>query len=106
MDGDDSRGEVGDIVLENLSLRENALRRFNLPIDVRYGFLGRLVVKIPWSNLFNAPVLIQIENLYAVAAPQFGSEVRSNGDFRSLLIYSAFFSMIKKRKRRRLTKTR
>lgn len=70
------RGVAGDIVLENLSLKENALRKFDLPIDVTYGYLGKLVVRIPWSNLMRDPVHIVIDRLYAVATPQFGSDVR------------------------------
>lgn len=53
------------------------MRRFDLPVDVRYGYLGRLVVKIPWSNLMNEPVHIVIDRLFAIAVPQFASNVRA-----------------------------
>ncbi|GAB0096265.1 Vacuolar protein sorting-associated protein 13 [Sergentomyia squamirostris] len=59
----------GDVVLNNLKLKENALEDLDLPIQVPYGYLGKLVLKIPWKNLYTAPVEATIENLYIYAKP-------------------------------------
>ena len=58
----------GDIVLENLQLRPEALAFLKLPIRVKAGYLGRLRVKVPWSNLKSEPVVVEIDRIYAVAA--------------------------------------
>uniref|UniRef100_A0A6B2EM79 Putative vacuolar protein n=1 Tax=Phlebotomus kandelakii TaxID=1109342 RepID=A0A6B2EM79_9DIPT len=59
----------GDVVLNNLKLKENALEELDLPIQVPYGYLGKLVLKIPWKNLYTAPVEATIEDLYIFAKP-------------------------------------
>ncbi|XP_055686925.1 intermembrane lipid transfer protein Vps13 isoform X2 [Lutzomyia longipalpis] len=59
----------GDVVLNNLKLKENALEELDLPIQVPYGYLGKLILKIPWKNLYTAPVEATIEDLYVFAKP-------------------------------------
>ncbi|XP_055701182.1 intermembrane lipid transfer protein Vps13 isoform X2 [Phlebotomus papatasi] len=59
----------GDVVLNNLKLKENALEELDLPIQVPYGYLGKLILKIPWKNLYTAPVEATIEDLYIFAKP-------------------------------------
>ena len=34
-----------------------------------YYFTGKLVLKIPWKNLYNSPVEAQVENLYLLVVP-------------------------------------
>lgn len=41
----------------------------DLPVQTTYGSLGKLVLKIPWKNLYKAPVECTIENLYLLAKP-------------------------------------
>ncbi|XP_036331860.1 vacuolar protein sorting-associated protein 13 [Rhagoletis pomonella] len=60
----------GDVVLNNLKLKENALDEVDLPVQLVYGFLGKLVLKIPWKNLYSQPVIAQIEDLYMLVAPK------------------------------------
>ncbi|EDQ93002.1 uncharacterized protein MONBRDRAFT_30927 [Monosiga brevicollis MX1] len=59
----------GDVELEGLSLRKDALRGFDLPLDVKAGFLDKLRVQIPWSGLRTRSVVIEIENLHILAGP-------------------------------------
>ena len=60
----------GDVVLKKLKLRNDCLDALNLPINVRYGILGNLVLTVPWSSLKNKPVKITIEDCYMLCAPQ------------------------------------
>ncbi|XP_039957880.1 vacuolar protein sorting-associated protein 13 [Bactrocera tryoni] len=60
----------GDVVLHNLKVKENALDEVDLPVQLVYGFLGKLVLKIPWKNLYSQPVIAQIEDLYMLVAPK------------------------------------
>lgn len=62
--------------LENLPLRKDALRNLGLPIEVRAGFIGKIRIKVPVSQIRTAPWEIYIEQLYLVAGPVRLSEVR------------------------------
>lgn len=35
-------------------------------------FTGKLRLKIPWKNLYNAPVVAEVDGLYALAGPAAG----------------------------------
>lgn len=59
----------GNIVLQKLNLKENAFDGMNLPIKVVSGSLSKLVMQIPWSNLYNAPVIVNVEGLSVLAVP-------------------------------------
>lgn len=61
--------QIGDVVLKNLKLKHDALKELDLPIQTIYGKLGTLVLKIPWKNLYSQPVVVTIEDLYVLAAP-------------------------------------
>ncbi|EDO34505.1 predicted protein [Nematostella vectensis] len=62
----------GDAQLENLSLKESALDDLDLPVKVLRGHLGKLVLKIPWKNLYSEPVVAQIDGLYLLVRPNTG----------------------------------
>ncbi|XP_023933797.2 intermembrane lipid transfer protein Vps13 isoform X2 [Bicyclus anynana] len=59
----------GDVVLENLILKQNALEELNIPVQTVYGHLGKLVLKIPWKNLYGASVEASIERLFLIVNP-------------------------------------
>ncbi|KAJ8733309.1 hypothetical protein PYW08_001607 [Mythimna loreyi] len=59
----------GDVVLENLVLKQNALEELNIPVQTVYGHLGKLVLKIPWKNLYGASVEATIERLFLIVNP-------------------------------------
>ncbi|RKP26494.1 hypothetical protein SYNPS1DRAFT_27818 [Syncephalis pseudoplumigaleata] len=60
---------AGDVTLNNLRLKKEALDRFNLPVDIKEGYLGSLVLKIPWSNLKGQPVQVIVKDVYLLATP-------------------------------------
>ncbi|XP_020917596.1 vacuolar protein sorting-associated protein 13-like [Exaiptasia diaphana] len=62
----------GDAKLENLILKESALDDFDLPVKVLRGHLGKLVLKIPWKNLYSEPVVAKIDGLYLLVRPNTG----------------------------------
>ena len=37
-----------------------------------YLFSDKLTLKIPWKNLYNDPVLIEVDGVYIVAGPETG----------------------------------
>lgn len=70
--------QTGDVVLRNLVLKQSALSELDLPVQTSYGHLGSLVLKIPWKNLYSAPVEAYIDRLYLLAVPN--SSVRYNAE--------------------------
>ncbi|KAJ1733254.1 Vacuolar protein sorting-associated protein 13 [Coemansia biformis] len=61
----------GDVKLEKLRLKADALDKLRLPVDIKEGWLGTLTISIPWSNLKGEPVRIYIDNVYVLATPRF-----------------------------------
>ncbi|XP_071444778.1 intermembrane lipid transfer protein Vps13 isoform X2 [Hetaerina americana] len=59
----------GDVVLHDLILKQNALDQFDLPVKTVSGRLGKLTLKIPWKNLYTAPVEACIERLFLLVVP-------------------------------------
>lgn len=59
------------MVLKNLQLKQSALKELDLPVQLVYGQLGKLVLKIPWKNLYSLPVEADVEDLYLLVAPNF-----------------------------------
>ncbi|ESO95114.1 hypothetical protein LOTGIDRAFT_160876 [Lottia gigantea] len=41
----------------------------DLPVKIKAGHIGKLTLKIPWKNLYTAPVVAEIDGIYALAVP-------------------------------------
>lgn len=59
----------GRVVLENLQLKKEAFSRYQLPVTIRDGFLGKLILDIPWKSLGKKPIQVKIQNVYLIAKP-------------------------------------
>ncbi|PFH54473.1 hypothetical protein AMATHDRAFT_72271 [Amanita thiersii Skay4041] len=59
----------GQLTLRNLRLKKGALDKFQLPVDVAEGRLGRFTLALHWMNLGNQPVEILIEDVYLLVIP-------------------------------------
>lgn len=59
-----------EVKLRNLELKKEALDQLHLPLNVVEGHLGELTLSIPFSNLRGAPVKVNIENVFLLAAPR------------------------------------
>jgi vacuolar protein sorting-associated protein 13A/C len=60
----------GDITLENVYLKSDALLLLQLPLVIRYGKIVRLVVKVPWAKLSSSSVEVRLEGLYIIISTQ------------------------------------
>ncbi|CAG7785731.1 unnamed protein product [Allacma fusca] len=58
----------GDVVLRNLRFRDSALEDVG-PFKVVAGKLGSLTMKIPWTSLYTAPVILNLQELYLLVMP-------------------------------------
>ncbi|XP_072517256.1 intermembrane lipid transfer protein VPS13C isoform X4 [Salminus brasiliensis] len=59
----------GNVVLENLRVKENALSEFDVPFKVKAGQVGKLTLKIPWKNLYTEAVVATLDGLYLLVVP-------------------------------------
>ena len=67
----------GSIELSNLRLKRSALAELDLPVDVVRGSLGKLVIKIPWTNLSGQAVVAKVDELLLLVKPKtFGTRVQ------------------------------
>ncbi|PNF41796.1 hypothetical protein B7P43_G02609, partial [Cryptotermes secundus] len=59
----------GEVELENLPLKKDALRHMGLPIQVCSGYVGKVKLQIPVPQIRSAPWVIIIEQLCLVTGP-------------------------------------
>ncbi|CAH2273272.1 Hypothetical predicted protein [Pelobates cultripes] len=59
----------GNVALENLRIRENALSELDVPFKVKAGQIDKLTLKIPWKNLYGDAVVATLEGLYLLVVP-------------------------------------
>ncbi|GFX12517.1 vacuolar protein sorting-associated protein 13A [Trichonephila clavipes] len=62
----------GDVTLKHLDVKESALDDLDLPIKVMSGHLGKLILKIPYKNIYTSPTIATIEGLFIVVVPNTG----------------------------------
>ena len=48
----------GDIRLERLRLKAAIFEKIGVPFNLKYGYVGGVVVKIPWLKLGSEPLII------------------------------------------------
>ena len=60
----------GEVELENIPLRRDALRFVDSSLEVVNGVVGKVKLKIPVSRLRSEPWSISLEKVYVVIAPQ------------------------------------
>ncbi|XP_043479643.1 vacuolar protein sorting-associated protein 13 isoform X2 [Leptopilina heterotoma] len=59
----------GDVVLKDLLINESALDMLDLPIKLEYGRLGKLVLKIPFKDMWNGQIDAVVEDLFILIVP-------------------------------------
>ena len=61
---------AGEVELENIPLRKDALRFLDSSLCVRKGTVGHIRLKVPVSRLRSEPWSIEIDQVYVIIAPQ------------------------------------
>ncbi|XP_009871820.1 PREDICTED: vacuolar protein sorting-associated protein 13C-like, partial [Apaloderma vittatum] len=59
----------GNVALDNLQIKENALSELNVPFRIKVGQIDKLTLKIPWKNLYGEAVVATLEGLYLLVVP-------------------------------------
>eukprot|EP00127_Corallochytrium_limacisporum_P003362 Clim_evm51s148 gene=Clim_evmTU51s148 len=60
---------AGNVELKDLVIENTVLESLDLPFDLHYGRIGKIVLKIPWRNIFQEPVVADIEDVFLLAKP-------------------------------------
>lgn len=61
--------EKGEVELENLPIKKDALKQLKFPLEVVSGIVGNLSIKVPLLTLLTDPWIIKIKNLVLVVTP-------------------------------------
>ncbi|XP_024892812.1 vacuolar protein sorting-associated protein 13D isoform X2 [Temnothorax curvispinosus] len=77
----------GEVELENLPLKREALRHIGLPIEVKAGFIGKIRLQVPVRQIRTASWVIGIEQLYLVAGPINLDEYDNEAEEQAILEY-------------------
>ncbi|XP_014236722.1 vacuolar protein sorting-associated protein 13D isoform X1 [Trichogramma pretiosum] len=77
----------GAVELENLPLKLGALRRIGLPVEIKAGFIGKVRLQVPVTQIRTAPWVIAIEQLYLVAGPINLDEYDSEAEEQAMVDY-------------------
>ncbi|KFP74234.1 Vacuolar protein sorting-associated protein 13C, partial [Acanthisitta chloris] len=68
----------GNVALDNLQIKENALSEVDVPFRVKVGQIDKLTLKIPWKNLYGEAVVATLEGLYLLIVP--GTSVKYDAE--------------------------
>eukprot|EP00002_Diphylleia_rotans_P002614 TRINITY_DN11657_c0_g1_i1.p1 TRINITY_DN11657_c0_g1~~TRINITY_DN11657_c0_g1_i1.p1 ORF type:complete len:3169 (-),score=588.83 TRINITY_DN11657_c0_g1_i1:265-9771(-) len=60
----------GDVTLENVFLKQNALSELGLPMRIERGWVGTITARIPWKSLQSKPAKITVDKLYILLSPR------------------------------------
>ncbi|XP_020286741.1 vacuolar protein sorting-associated protein 13D isoform X3 [Pseudomyrmex gracilis] len=77
----------GEVELENLPLKREALRHIGLPVEIKAGFIGKVRLQVPVRQIRTASWVIGIEQLYLVAGPINLNEYDNEAEEQAILDY-------------------
>jgi len=61
----------GFLMLENLELKADVFDYLKVPLKLSYGTIGKLEIRIPWSNLGNEPAVVVIDRVFLLVEPKY-----------------------------------
>ncbi|KCV71195.1 hypothetical protein H696_02147 [Fonticula alba] len=64
----------GNLCLENICLKSDALAALDIPITITSGFVGRLQIRIPWTDLANGTIDVHVNDVFVVVHPELWSD--------------------------------
>ena len=56
----------GDIKLNDIKLKKDIFNMYKVPLDLIFGQIGELHIKVPWKNLGSSPVEVTISDIQIV----------------------------------------
>ncbi|EPB70877.1 hypothetical protein ANCCEY_10022 [Ancylostoma ceylanicum] len=59
----------GQVELENVPLKKTALRKLDLPLEVKAGLLGKLTLSVPITHLRSEPWALKLSDVLIIVGP-------------------------------------
>ena len=56
----------GDIKLNDINLKKDIFNMYKVPLDLIFGQIGELHIRVPWKNLGSSPVEVTISDIQIV----------------------------------------
>jgi len=69
---------AGEVTLEGLELKEDAFAALGLPVKVKRGMVGRMVLKVPWHKLTGSATEVYVDDIHLLLEPCEWSEEQYN----------------------------
>lgn len=61
----------GYVVLEELRIKSSVLSLVDVPLNLQYGYIGKLEIRIPWTKLGSEPVTVILNKLVLLLEPKY-----------------------------------
>ncbi|RLN75739.1 hypothetical protein BBJ28_00007542 [Nothophytophthora sp. Chile5] len=71
---------AGKVEFRDVRMRAAALNKFQLPLKMKTGTVGRLSIKVPWKRLTSQAVKIQVDDIFLVVEPTNHEETKRDGE--------------------------
>lgn len=69
----------GEVLLENLQLRQDLGDKLKLPMNVAYSHIGKIWAKIPWRNLGSERCDVKISDIFLILVPKSQDDLEKLG---------------------------
>ncbi|KAJ5073940.1 hypothetical protein M0811_08213 [Anaeramoeba ignava] len=66
----------GDVSLQNIEIKKNALDFLSLPLEIKNGFVGSLHACFPWNNLNSEQTIIELKKVYIIGKPKQNFQIK------------------------------
>ena len=53
--------------MQNVKIKKDVLQKFGLPVEVSFGSVEELRLKIPWKNITSSKIEVHLSGLYLIA---------------------------------------
>jgi len=60
----------GKVRLKNLKFKTSVLDQFELPVIVKEGYLGEILLQIPWTHLDKKPSTVTLKKIFLLVTPK------------------------------------
>lgn len=60
----------GQVELENVPLKKTALKKLDIPLEVKSGIIGKLTLTVPIAHIRSEPWVLQMNDLLILLGPQ------------------------------------
>lgn len=67
--------------MKDVQLKESSIDSWQVPFKLRFGQIGILSIKLKWTQLFNSPVEITLQNINILLTPKPKIEWYEHGVF-------------------------